>query len=189
MQASYLAEKFALAVPYERYLRTGTGEQQRRWQQVYDAVILSDAQRDLLSNFTRTMKLLVVSGIWCGDCVQQVPLLERCAEVNPAAIETRYLDRDEQRDLSASLRINGGDRVPVVLFLAEDHELCAVYGDRTLNRYRALAAKQLGISCPLGITAPDQSELAATLQDWINELERIQWMLRLSARLRQKHGD
>jgi hypothetical protein len=189
MQASYLAEQFAAALPYDRYLQTGTDEQRRRWQQVYDAARLTPAQAQLLAGFTRDMKVLIVSGIWCGDCVQQCPLLQRCAEANPARIDLRLVDRDRHRDLSQRLRLNGGDRVPVVLFLAEDYELCGVYGDRTLNRYRFLAARQLGVSCPTGVLPPEQDELAATLQDWLNELERIQLMLRLSARLRQKHND
>jgi hypothetical protein len=31
--------------------------------------------------------------------------------------------------------------------------------------------------------------MAATLQDWVDEVERIQLMLRVSPRLRQKYGD
>jgi thiol-disulfide isomerase/thioredoxin len=189
MNAAYLSEKFAAALPYDRYLATGTAEQQRRWQQVYDAARLTPAQQQLVAGFVRDMKLLVVSGIWCGDCVQQCPLLVRVAGANPARIDVRFVDRDVHRDLSERLRINGGDRVPVVLFLAEDFEFCAAYGDRTLNRYRALAARQLGPSCPTGIVAPGAEELAATLQDWLGECERVQLMLRLSARLRHKHGD
>ena len=189
MNASFLAEKFAAALPYDQYVRTGTDEQQRRWQQVYDAARLTDAQKQLVGGFVRDMKVLILSGIWCGDCVQQCPLLARIAEANPARIGLRLLDRDEHRDLTEKVRINGGDRVPVALFLAEDHELCGVYGDRTLNRYRALAARQLGPSCPTGIVAPGAEELAATVQDWLNEVERVQLMLRLSARLRQKHND
>src|SRR5205085_5905249 len=110
-------------------------------------------------------------------------------EANPARLDLRFLDRDEHKDLSAQVRINGGDRVPVALFLAEDHELCAVFGDRTLSRYRAIAARQLGPACPTGLVLPPEEEVAATLQDWLGEVERVQWMLRLSARLRQKHGD
>jgi thiol-disulfide isomerase/thioredoxin len=189
MNASFLAEKFAAALPYDRYVHTGTEEQQRRWQQLYAAAQVTDAQRQLVAGFVRDMKVLIVSGIWCGDCVQQCPLLQRIAEANSAHIELRLLDRDEHRDLSEKLRINGGDRVPVALFLAEDHELCSVFGDRTLNRYRALASRQLGPSCPTGIIAPGADELAATMQDWLNEFERVQLMLRLSARLRQKHQD
>ena len=135
------------------------------------------------------MKVLVVSGIWCGDCVQQCPLLHRIAEANPTAIDLRLVDRDAHRDLAERIRVNGGDRVPVALFLAEDFEFCAAFGDRSLHRYRALARSQLGASCPIGIAPPDQDELAATLGDWVNEFERVQLMLRLSPRLRRKHGD
>lgn len=189
MKAAYLKEKFAAALPYGRFVETGTEEQQRRWRQAYDAVRLTAEQTRLLSGFTREMKVLILSGIWCGDCVQQCPLLQRGAEANPGHIDLRLLDRDQHRDLTEQVRINGGDRVPVVLFLAEDFELCGLFGDRTLNRYRALAARQLGPSCPTGLTVPPADELAVTLQDWLDELERIQLMLRLSARLRQKHQD
>jgi hypothetical protein len=79
--------------------------------------------------------------------------------------------------------------VPVALFLAEDCELVAVFGDRTLARYRALAARQLGPTCPLPGAPVSDDELAATLQDWLNEFERVQLLLRLSGRLRQKHDD
>ena len=189
MQASFLTEKFAAALPYDRYVRTGSDEQHRRWQQVYAAAQLTEVQKQLVAGFVRDMKVLIVSGVWCGDCIQQCPLLQRIAEANPSRIDLRLLDRDQHRDLTEKVRINTGDRVPVALFLAEDHELCSVFGDRTLNRYRALAARHLGPSCPTGIVPPGAEELAVTLQDWLNEFERVQLMLRLCDRLRQKHRD
>lgn len=187
--AEFLKQKFNVALDYEKYLATGTAEQQRRWKQVYDAARLTESQRQLVGGFVREMNILVVSGIWCGDCVQQVPLVQRIAVANPAKVHVRYVDRDEHKDLSSQLKINGGDRVPVALLAAEDLELCAIAGDRTLSRYRALARKQLGASCPLATAPPDPDELAATLADWLDEIERVQLMLRLSGRLRQKYGD
>lgn len=189
MEARFLSEKFAAALPYDQYVLSGTDEQQRRWKQVYDVARLTDRQKELVGGFARDMKVLIVSGIWCGDCVQQVPLLERIAERNSSRIDLRVVDRDQHRDLSEQLRINGGDRVPVSLFLSEDFELCSIYGERSLNRYRALARTQLGAACPIGIAPPDADEVAATLQDWLNEFERIQLLLRLSPRLRRKHND
>jgi len=188
VDAGFLSQKFAAALAYDRYVQTGTEEEQRRWQRVYDQTKLTAAQSALLAGFTREMKLLVVSGIWCGDCVHQCPLLQRIAEANPARVQLRLLDRDEHKDLSSKVRMNGGDRVPVLLLLAEGDELCGVYGDRPLSRYRALAARQLGSSAPPGLVPP-ADEMAATVQDWLDEVERVQLMLRLSARLRQKHGD
>jgi len=158
------------------------------WFKVHARAGLTDDQRRLLGGFTRRMHVLVLSGIWCGDCAQQGPLLDRIAEVSPC-IDLRWADRDEHGDLARCVRINGGERVPVAIFMSEDFEPVSVYGDRTLSRYRALAARNLGASCPLpGAPLPDD-ELAATLQDWLDEFERVQLLLRLSPRLRQRHGD
>jgi thiol-disulfide isomerase/thioredoxin len=188
MNADALRTHFDKALNYADYLATGTPEQQRRWTQVYDATHVTDAERALLHGFVRNMNVLVISGIWCGDCVQQVPLMQRLVELSDK-VDLRIVDRDVHKDLSKQFRINGGERVPVVLLLSEDHELCAVAGDRSLSRYRAIAARQLGASCPIGLEAPDKDELSVTLKDWAAELERVHLMLRLSSRLRQKHGD
>jgi thiol-disulfide isomerase/thioredoxin len=184
-----LSEKFATALPYDRYLQTGTEEQQRRWTQVYDAAHLTAAQKELLDGFVREMKILIFSGIWCGDCVQQCPLIYRIAEGNPGKIDLRFVERAKESELAPELRINAGSRVPVVAFLSEDNEWCATAGDRSIHRYRALAHARLGPLCPTGIVAPDKDELDATLADWMNEVERIQLMLRLTPRLRQKYQD
>ncbi len=70
MRAADLARHFADGLAYEPYVATGTAEQQRRWGAFDDAVRLTDAQRQLVAGFTRDMRVLVVSGVWCGDCVQ-----------------------------------------------------------------------------------------------------------------------
>jgi hypothetical protein len=189
IKTSYLLEQFAIGSSYDRYVQTGTDEQQRRWRQVYDAAALNDHQKLLLGGFVRQMKILVFSGIWCGDCVEQGPLIQKIAEGNPQKIDLRFVERPRNAELIPELRINAGSRVPVVVFLSEDDEWCATAGDRTLNRYRAIALKRLGPSCPTGILPPEKEELEATLGDWINEFERVQLMLRLTPRLRQTHGD
>ena len=189
MHAGFLAEQFSKGLDYATYVATGTSEQQRRWKQFHELAATTEGQRQLIGGFVRKMNVLVVSGIWCGDCVQQCPLMQRIAEGNPNAIALKFVDRDVHKELSSQLRINAGDRVPVAIFMAEDFELCGIYGERSLNRYRALAAKQLGPSCPIGVVAPDAGEVAATMTDWAGEFERIQLMLRLSPRLRQKYND
>jgi thiol-disulfide isomerase/thioredoxin len=187
--ASFFSDKFASALSYDRYLHTGTEEQRRRWTQVYDAAHLTDSQKQLVGGFVREMKILIFSGIWCGDCVQQCPLIYRIAETNTNKIDLRFVERAKESELVPELRINAGSRVPVVVFLSEDNEWCATAGDRTINRYRALARARLGPMCPTGIVAPEKDELDATLSDWLNEIERVQLMLRLTPRLRQKYQD
>lgn len=189
LSSQFLAQKFSHALLFDDYLATGTDEHRRRWKQAYDSVHLAPEQLLLLASFLRQMNVLVISGTWCGDCVQQVPLLQHIARSNPQKILIRYLDRDANRDLAGQVRMNGGDRVPAVIFMSEDFEFCGLAGDRNLARYRAIAHRQFGTACATGIVPPDQDEISQTLQDWINDFERIQLMLRLSSRLREKHGD
>ena len=79
--------------------------------------------------------------------------------------------------------------MPVVIFMSEDFAPCGVFGDRTLARYRAVASRQLGVACEVAWAKNSDEELHATLADWLDEFERVQWMLRLSSRLRALHGD
>jgi hypothetical protein len=104
-------------------------------------------------------------------------------------IEVRYFDRDDHADLADAVKICGGRRVPTVIFLAEDGAFCGLLGDRTLSKYRQLMQSLDGAACPTGLVGPDAGTLAAVVQDWLDEFERVQGMLRTSPRLREKHGD
>ncbi len=187
LSAAYVRDKFGRALPWEPYLATDP-KKAAPWRAVYERIHLDAPQRTLIEGFTRQVNLLCVSGIWCGDCVQQGPLLQRITEANPR-LDLRFVDRDEHADLADRIMINAGRRVPTVIFMAEDFEPVAILGDRTLSRYRAFAARQLGPACPLPGAAVPADELHASLQEWLDEVERVHLLLRLSARLRQKHGD
>lgn len=182
------AATFETALPCHDFLsRYGTPEQQRRWSDFHASISLTTDQTALLTSFTREMKVLVMAGAWCGDCVNQCPMFEHFAAVN-AKIQIRYVDRDADPELAGALTTCGGARVPAVVFLSEDGQFCGRYGDKTLAKYRNAVNKMEGVSCPTGLAA-DADLTAAVLQDWLDEFERIQWMLRTSSRLRQLHGD
>jgi len=187
LDRSVFVEVFGRGVGFGSYLESDP-MRAGSWRDLHARVRLDDRQQGEVASFVREMKVLVVSGIWCGDCVQQGPLLARIAEANPR-IDLRWVDRDAESEFSSRLKICGGGRVPVVVFAAEDGEVCAIAGDRTLSRYRGLARRQLGVACELPWASIPADETAAVLQEWLDEFERVQWMLRLSPRLRQKHAD
>lgn len=174
---------------YDGFLQKfATDEQKRRWSDLHSKVALSLDQKSLLRSFKREMKVLVVAGAWCGDCVNQCPIFAHISAQNER-IGIRYFDRDESAELAAELSICGAPRVPSVLFLSEDGFPCGRYGDRTLAKYRELTSGMDGATCPTGLIVPEKSLLENVVQDWLNEFERIQLMLRTSGRLRTKHGD
>jgi len=169
----------------ERYANEG---QKQRWRQMHEQVSLNAAQREVLASFRRSMHVLCLAGAWCGDCINQCPIFEHFAALAPV-IDVRYLDRDDNPDVQRELQINGGNRVPVVVFFSEDGQEACRYGERTISKYRQMACDQVGDMCSTGIAIPGDSLLARVTEDWLNEFERVQWMLRLSPRLRQIHKD
>jgi thiol-disulfide isomerase/thioredoxin len=184
------AAEFENGLSYSDFLTThGNGDQQQRWATVHEQVNLTTAQRDVLSGFVRQMKVLVVAGAWCGDCVNQCPIFDQFVAAANGTIDLRLFDRDQHSELANALSTCGGARVPSVLFLSEDNFVCGRYGDRTLAKYRNMAVTQYGAACPTGIGGAEQSLLDQVTQEWLNEFERIQLMLRLSGRLRQIHND
>lgn len=187
LRAPDLAAAHDAALTYEDYLATDP-ERAERWRDLAPDVRLTPEQTRLVEGFTRRMPVLCISGIWCGDCVRQGPVLQRIAEAN-ACIDLRFIDRDTLPELVEQVRINDGARVPVTLFMAEDFEPVSVMGDRTLSYYRHMAQKRLEASCPVPGAPTDDSLLDALVADWLDEFERVHLLLRLSGRLRTLHGD
>jgi len=183
------AEWFDRGFSYHEFLKKyANPEQQRRWNAIYEQAALTEGQQALLKSFRREMKVLVVAGAWCGDCVNQCPIFQRFAEASDRIL-VRYFDRDESAELARELSICGAPRVPSVLFLSEDGFPCGRYGDRTLAKYRTMVAGGQGPACSSGLVSAELALLQGVAQDWLNEFERIQLMLRTSGRLRQLHGD
>jgi thioredoxin-like negative regulator of GroEL len=170
------------------FARHGTPQDRARWDAVQNRVQLTEDQLKLLKEFKRTMKVLVLAGAWCGDCANNVPIFENFASV-ASGIELRYVDRDAHPEVQQELTINGGNRVPVMVFFSEDGHEVGRYGERTLSSYRQLVAmdsKELRAGAK-AVSA--EQHLADVVADWLREFERIQYILRLSPRLRRLHGD
>jgi thiol-disulfide isomerase/thioredoxin len=177
--AMNLFEKYAFGLRYNDFLsRYATDGHKHNWSQAYNQVVLTPGQKNLLAGFKRQMPVLCLAGAWCGDCSGQCPIFEHFAQASPL-IQVRYLDRDDHTDVQQVLQINGGNRVPVLVFFSEDGYEVARYGERTLAKYRRM----------MGAQPISESLLHEVIQDWLNEFERVQYILRLSARLRKVHGD
>jgi len=184
-----LFPKFAAALPLPDFLaQYGSATDRARWESAVVATHLTDAQKTLLGKFTRETNVLVLAGAWCGDCVAQCSAFEVFAAAAPA-LKVRYLDRDDHADAQEELRINGGNRVPVAVFFSEDGEEVSRYGERTLAKYRQLVGQVAGETCATGLVRSADPVQVQVVQEWLNEFERAQWILRLSPRLRRKHGD
>lgn len=179
---------FETALPMGPYLAAGKENHRVKWETMTESITLSDEQRLRAATFVRTMPVLCLSGIWCGDCVRQGPILQEIANASPG-LDLRLVERTDNDTLSEELRINGALKVPVVVLLSEDFFEVARIGDRMLSTYRKKAQRDLGPTCEVGLVPPTAKELAVEIDEWMDDIERAQWILRLSPLLRQRYGD
>ena len=182
------ADAFARGLSYQDFLdRFATNAQAADWAAALAQITLTPTQRHTLDAFPRTMHVVVLAGAWCGDCVTQCPIFEAFAQVSDRLV-IRYVDRDADADIAQLMTTCGAARVPSVAFLSEDGHLCGRYGDKTLAKYRDLVSHVEGDACSVGFGEPADLR-AAVIDEWLGQFERIEWMLRLSGRLRELHGD
>ena len=192
MTADILKKYFDRGHEFEAFVKLMDLNHQPPWRERYGRLELTAEQARLVNAFERQMNILCITGPWCGDCALQGAALARIANAAPATIRLRFLPRDEEyAELIVRNQVNGGFRVPLTWFMAEDFQPCSRIGDRTLSRYRSMARKALG-------DAPGQSNVHAqppvdpvreVLREILDEVERVHLMLRLSPRLRQGHAD
>jgi len=179
---------FDLGKPYEAYLAASPADKADRWREMAGQVPeLTDGQVERLTGFNRTLNVIALSGVWCGDCVRQGPMLDRLARA--AGAELRWLERDELPEFRDEVRIAGAMRVPSVVFCTEDFWSLGRFGDRMLTAYLRKAANEMGAACPVPYAAPPEGDLAAEQGEWLDIFERMLLMARLSPPLRARHGD
>ncbi|RME58108.1 MAG: thiol reductase thioredoxin [Candidatus Dadabacteria bacterium] len=182
---------FEKALPYEDFLATydKDGVYTQKWKSYEDSFSLNSDQQQLIKSFIRNLNILVLCGVWCGDCARQVPMLRVIEKANEKYIHLRLIDRDENQELQDELRLHGGCRVPFAVFLSEEFYEVSRFGDRTLTAYRRKARAEVGPACDAGVVKPSPEELQQELQEWLNEVERVQLILRTSPYLRALYGD
>ena len=90
MNAALLQTAFKVALPYDAYLATDAAKA-GSWRSAEAQATVTGAQRELLSTFTRHMPVLVISGVWCGDCAQQGPMLQAIAKACDGSTATPTL--------------------------------------------------------------------------------------------------
>ena len=188
-RTEFFQKHFDSAKSYQEYLETADPTHSSKWITNNSSRHLTEEQIGLIGSFTRRLNLLVLSGVWCGDCVRQGPLLNEIASHN-SLIDLRFFESRQTMELDDELRVNGAQKVPVVVGLSEDFFELGRFGDAHLSVYRDKLSKNIGTSCDSGLGISDSTDkLKIEITEWLSWIERQQYILRLSPMLRRRYED
>jgi thiol-disulfide isomerase/thioredoxin len=71
----------------------------------------------LLGALPRPVHVVAIAEPWCGDVRRHVPVLQWLAQAAPN-LEVRYISREQHPDVSVRFLTNGGEAIPVFVFLS-----------------------------------------------------------------------
>lgn len=187
-RSNFFKNYYKKALHYENYLDTGTEQEKEKWRNYEQEVSLAPELIKRISSFKRKLNILVMSGIWCGDCIRQGPIFN-AIEKQSELFKFKFIDNRENPELLEELKINGAQKVPVIVCLTEDFYEVSRFGDKHLSVYRSAVSSLDGAACDPGILPPEKSALELEISEWIDYFERLQHMLRLAPALRKKYND
>lgn len=89
---------------------------------------LNDELKELLQNVP-TQKWLVINEGWCGDAAQNLPVINKMAELNEN-INLEIILRDQNLDIMDEYLTNGGRSIPKLIVIDEHNEILFTWGPR-----------------------------------------------------------
>ena len=187
-RSDFWKRHFSIAYDYDSFINLGKPEEISQWRDRAERTPeLTTEQKTRLQNYNRELNVLVYAGAWCGDCSRQAPMLKKIAEAAGSKVNLRFIERETSKELQDELRIVGGLRVPIIVFLTEDFWELGRFGERLLHVYRSKAAREIGRGIDEGVLSP--KALEKEMSEWVDIFERMLLMVRLSPPLRRRHGD
>ncbi len=94
---------------------------QRRMKRWEKNAKISDKLETLAKEVDKPQTWLVLTEAWCGDAAQNIPFIQKVADLNPL-IQTKFILRDENPEIMSDYLTNGGKSIPKVVALADDLE-------------------------------------------------------------------
>lgn len=116
------------AKTFDAWLQAGENSENRNTiQAAIESQTLPPSVEAHLAALPRDVYVLAFAEDWCGDVVRHVPVLERMARCS-SRIHTRYLFREENKELFARYLTNGGEAIPKFIFLSDQYVECGNWG-------------------------------------------------------------
>jgi hypothetical protein len=101
----------------------------RRMKRLDKTIKISEETRQKVQALKETQTWLVLTEGWCGDAAQNLPVLNKIAELNNN-IDMKFVLRDENLELMDLFLTNGGRSIPKLIALDKNNNVLKTWGPR-----------------------------------------------------------
>ncbi len=151
MKSSITNELISGAYTYEEYnalikqllsenKTTGTNQSEKniyftklnvqRAKRIENTTVIEESLNETIEKISVPLIFLVIAEAWCGDVVQNLPIINKIVALNPI-IELKIILRDENESIMNEFLTNGAKAIPVCLILNKSNlDVVARWGPR-----------------------------------------------------------
>ena len=101
----------------------------RRMKRLDKTIKISEDTITEINTINEPQTWLVITEGWCGDAAQNLPVINKIAEINNL-INFKVVLRDENEDLMNQFLTNGGKAIPKLIALDKDNNVINTWGPR-----------------------------------------------------------
>lgn len=143
-------ERFEQGMTYEAYKAQMTRNRERL-EENERTLALAEDEIAFFAELPQRLNVLVLAEDWCGDVINNLPVLGRLAEAS-GKLNLRIFLRDQNLDLMDQYLKDGQHRsIPVFVFFDEELRQLGVF----IERPATIAARQAAALAELFATAPE----------------------------------
>ena len=129
-------EFYESGTTFDEFLKEGTEDEAKRTQLYYSKSVMNFTPEELRIDIEHPINLMLVATTWCWDSQTNVPIIVHLADQNPN-INLRIFNKDKYPFLID--KINGGEKVPQLLFYTKDFYYLDRWVERSTPGYKLYA--------------------------------------------------
>lgn len=107
----------------------------KRMKRLDKTIKISEVTKNAFESASNKQKWIVITEGWCGDAAQNLPVINKLAELNKN-IDLKLVLRDENLELMDLFLTNGGRAIPKLIVLNEENEVVSTWGPRPTTATR-----------------------------------------------------
>lgn len=119
-------------------LRNYSSLNDKRMKRLDKTIKISEDVKTSFKNVKTKQKWLVLTEGWCGDAAQNLPVLNKLAELNEN-IDLQVVLRDDNLELMDLFLTNGGRAIPKLVVLDENNQALSSWGPRPTTATKMVA--------------------------------------------------
>lgn len=100
-----------------------------RMKRLDKTMTIPEEVKEKIEKINKPVHWIVITEGWCGDAAQNLPIINKLAELNKN-ISLRIVLRDEHPELMNQFLTNGGRSIPKLIHSEDNHEIIEHWGPR-----------------------------------------------------------